>query len=147
MNSKSIFTLLLMYFSTLAIAQTTLPSTKEVHAQAENYMKLIVKGEILTAFNSLKPNWPISEAGVNGLADQTVEQLPLLNDTYGKLIGYEFVRSETLGNFAHIEFFVLKYEYSALRFYFSYYSPGKGWYLNSMMWDENWELLYKDKIK
>ena len=77
----------------------------------------------------------------------TAQQIPLLEDTFGPLKGFEFASSNTIGTFGHVENFVLKYEKNALRIYLIYYNSGNGWQVNSLLWDDRWDYLFDDTAK
>ena len=146
---KSLFSfIVIISFSGNSFAQVQkLQSVEEVHAQAEKAIELIAMSEFTAAFEMLKKYWPQPGYQVDGLKETTAQQIPLLEDTFGSLKGYEFVNSKTLGTFGHVENFVLKYEKNALRIYLIYYNSGNGWAVNSLLWDDRWDYLFDDKAK
>lgn len=146
---KKLFSLvLLVFFLGNSFAQTQkLQSLEEVHAQAEKAIELIAMSEFTTAFELLKKYWPQPGYQIDELKATTAQQIPLLEDTFGSLKGYEFVNSKTLGTFGLVENFVLKYEKNALRIYLIYYNSGNGWAVNSLLWDDRWDYLFDDIAK
>jgi hypothetical protein len=141
------FTLAIFIVGSLSAQTSSFKTTKEAHTFAEEMVKKIIAGQAITAFDAIKPYWPLDPSTISGLATTTAEQLPMLEDSYGKLMGYEFVGSETLGTSGHLENFIIKYEQSALRFYIVFYNGGTGWIVNSLSWDDSWDLLFKTKIQ
>jgi len=136
------------FVSTQIFAQTqTLENPAAAHTQATQITSMLVDQKYTEAFEILKKYWPLEGYQIDGLKETTAKQLPLLEDSFGKLLGYEFVRSETLGTFGHVEFFVLKYEKNALRLYLTYYNGGNGWLINSLQWDDRWDYLFLQPLK
>lgn len=126
---------------------TPLKTTKDAHKLSESVLQKIVDGQSEEAFNLLQPHWPLDAAQISNLGKTTAEQIPMLEEQFGKLVGYEFANSEQLGTFGYLEQYVLKYEQSALRFYIIYYNSGSGWLVNSLYWDDGWDKLFKSPLK
>lgn len=145
--------LVLILFATLllkavAVAQTQkIASVKEMHALTYKFTGLLFNGESAEAFDLLKPFWPQPAYQIDGLRETTAKQIKLIEDSFGKLEGYEFASAETIGTFGHVETFVLKYEKNALRIYIIYYNSGSGWIVNSLLWDDRWDYLFEHDLK
>ena len=146
---KFIFILMAAIFlSSTAIAQTQkIASAKEMHALTEKFTGLLFNQKSAEAFDLLKPYWPQPAYQIDALRETTAKQIKLLEDNFGVLLGYEFASSETIGNFGHVETFVLKYEKNALRIYIIYYNSGSGWIVNSLLWDDRWDYLFEHDLK
>ena len=136
----------LLTISSLSAQTKSFKSAKDAHTFAEGMVKQIIAGQTKEAFESIKPYWPLDAFTIDGLAETTSEQVPMLTETFGKITGYEFVGSETLGNSGHLETFLIKYQQSALRFYIVFYNSGDGWIVNSLSWDDKWDILFKTKL-
>ena len=144
---KLTFLLFALFVASNLSAQTkTFKTTKEAHAFADGMVKQIIGGQAKEAFEGIKPYWPLNEYTIDGLAQTTADQIPMLTETFGEITGYEFIGSETLGNSGHLETFLIKYQQSALRIYIVFYNGGEGWLVNSLSWDDKWDLLFKTKI-
>ena len=146
MKKLQLLVIALFALSSVSAQTASFKSTKEAHAFAENMVKQIIAGQSIAAFEAIKPYWPLDASTIDGLAKTTSEQIPMLEETFGKVTGYEFAGSETLGTSGHLETFLIKYEQSALRFYVVFYNGGNGWIVNSLSWDDNWDFLFKSKI-
>lgn len=125
----------------------SLGTLEEVHAQADSSVQLMIAGNYDRAFSRLKPFWPLSPYQIDGLKQTTATQFPMLEETFGKMVGYEFIKSESVGSFGHAEHFLIKYEKNALRLYMIYYNNGKGWMVNSLQWDDRWDLYFDIRTK
>jgi hypothetical protein len=148
MKNTIILMLASLFVSAQVFAQTkALENPAAAHAQATKVTSLLVEHKFTEAFDMLKDYWPLEGYQIDGLRQTTAKQIPLLEESFGKLLGSEFVRSETLGTFGHVEFFVLKYEKNALRLYFTYYNGGNGWLINSVQWDDRWDYLFLQPLK
>ena len=141
------FILIISFCGSLFAQIQKLKSVEEVHAQAEKSISLIAMSEFDEAFEMLKKYWPQPGYQIDGLKETTAQQIPLLEDTFGSLKGYEYVNSKTIGTFGHVENYVLKYEKNALRIYLIYYNSGNGWAVNSLLWDDRWDYLFDDTAK
>lgn len=142
-----LFALLFCSGTLLAQNTKTWATTTEVDAQVAQFMALVEKQEFATAFKDVKPYWPLAGSVVDDLANTTISQLSQLEGVYGKMVAAELVTTEKVGTFAYTVQYVLKYEYSALRFSFYYYNSGSGWLVNSVSFDEKWEIFFKGKYK
>lgn len=130
------------------VAQTQkLKTVADAHQQAEQVIGLIANSEVTEAFEILKKYWPQPSYQIDELSKTTAQQIPLLEDTFGPLRGYEFASSKSIGSFGHVENYVLKYEKNALRMYLIYYNNGSGWQVNSLLWDDRWDYLFDDSAK
>ena len=145
---KKFFLTTLLGLTVLAMQaqKATLKTTKEAHKLAETVMQQIVSGQSIQAFDTLKQYWPLDNLQIKNLGETTAEQIGMLEDQIGKLKGYEFVESETLGSFGYLEKFVIKYEQSALRLYIIFYNGGNGWMVNSVFWDDSWDVFFKSRL-
>ena len=126
---------------------TTIKTLKDVHKLSESVLQKIVEGQSENAFDLLQPHWPLDAAQISNLGKTTAEQIPMLEEQFGKVVGYEFVSSEELGTFGYLEQYVIKYEQSALRFYIIFYNSGSGWLVNSLYWDDGWDNFFKARLK
>ena len=137
-----------IFLASAAIAQTQkISSVKEMNTLTDTFTGLLFNQKSAEAFDLLKPFWPQPAYQIDALRETTAQQIKLIEDNFGVLLGYEFASSETLGSFGHVETYVLKYEKNALRIYIIYYNSGSGWIVNSLLWDDRWDYLFTHDLK
>ncbi len=130
--------------ATTAVASEVMPLQTEGDAAsfAEAAMERIVAGEYEAAFEALKSYWPMPEAEIDELATATASQRGNLVTRFGDSLGYELVRSETVGKVLLQLTYIEKTERHALRWIFLFYRPRDSWILNRVRWDDNTPALF-----
>lgn len=111
----------------------------EAQKLSKTTMEKIRNGNIGPAIDELGLYWPIPSSEVDEVREKTIQNLELVEQRYGFLIGAERIREEKISDFAYREIYILRYRNSALRFVFTYYKNKEGWLLNAFKWDESFE--------
>jgi hypothetical protein len=110
---------------------------------AESAMDSFVNGEFSKGVNLAKPYWPIRPVEVDGMANQLAQQWPMFEQRFGRSLGYEFLKSESIGD-SFVRFYYLhKFQNHAIYWVFSFYNPSEGWNINSIKYLDNLEVLFK----
>jgi hypothetical protein len=109
---------------------------------AGRFMRDVVEGKIVGAFDRVRPYFPIPQQEFEELASRTESQLRGSERDFGRMLGYKFVREERVKDFLIRFTFIIKHELTVTRWRFLYYKPEDGWLLNSLYWDDQVENLF-----
>ena len=107
-------------------------------------LERVMHEEYQAAFNDLRSVWLFSPGELDALLSTTVNQRTTVAERFGESLAYAFVRQETLaGSLLRLTYVELT-ERHALRWVFLFYKPGDTWTLNSVMWDDDVDALFKE---
>lgn len=114
----------------------TFQSETEAKQLTEKVMAQVAKGDLSTAFSTMKPYVVIPESEFQDLALQTKSQRDQFGTRYGRSIGYELVSEKRAGDSMLRFIYVEKTEKHALPWVFYFYKSPTGWVLNSFAWND-----------
>ena len=114
--------------------------TQDVCAIAANKF---VSGDMDGAFNALVPYWPLPKEEIEALAYQSKTQMGMVSGRFGQPLAAEYVRTETAGPSLVKHIFLLKHTKHALRMSCVFYKPAGSWLVNSVVWDDKPQELFK----
>lgn len=135
----------MLAITALAVVSSTaapLTSEKEAKELAEQFMNLIAKGSYHEAFDQVKSYWPIPAAEIDNMAYQTGEQLKMASERFGKLLGQEFIQSNSIGKSYIRYIYIQKFENHAARWMIVFYRPSTEWKVNLIYWDDKTHDLF-----
>lgn len=112
---------------------------------SENVMKNILKNDINSGVDLLRPHWGIEKIYIDKFLEESKKQLPNLSKKYGKDVGIEFIKTETIGKSFIRHTFLYKFEKHAVKWTFTFYISKDKWEVNNLNFDENLEPLYKER--
>ena len=115
--------------------------TKDLATKATNQFG---KEKIKEGFSLLKPHWPLPEAEIENLINQTEMQWSMVEKRFGKSIAVEFVREERIAESFIKYLFIQKFENHAIRWEIIFYKPRDTWKINMVKWDDKIHLLFSD---
>lgn len=104
------------------------------------------KGNYKKSVDVLRDNWPIPVAEIDNLVYQTESQMKLVMNRFGKKVGYDFVKTEKIGNSFIKHIYIAKFENHAIRLNYIFYKPENSWELNSFNWDDKVHLLFDSNL-
>ena len=140
MWSKSAVLVLALLAGNAAAAElTTGKQTQELCASAANKF---ATGDIDGAFELLATQWPLPREEILNLGYQSKSQLGMVSTRFGKALGAEFVRTDTVGTSLVRHVFLIKHENHALRMACVFYKPKAAWMVNSVVWDDKPQNLF-----
>ena len=126
-----------------ARATNTLESVDAVRALVQNAMDHVLKGDTFILFNQMTPYWPLPEGEISDLIVKTFEQRKVVLERFGKTVGIvpidERMVAETIFRITYVE----KFERHIIRWVFTFYRPGDGWMVNSVLWDDHVDALFQ----
>jgi len=111
---------------------------------AGSFMRDVVEGRIVGAFDRVRPYFPIPQQDFEDLVSRTESQLRGSERDFGRMLGYKFVREERVKDFLVRFTFIIKHELTVTRWRFLYYKPEDGWLLNSLYWDDQVKNLFDE---
>lgn len=115
----------------------------ETEAVSKNVMELFTKGDISEAFDLITPYWPLPYNEIEALEEKTLKYVNIIEQRFGKSIGFLRVKRETIKDIAIRETYIIRHKFHAMRVIFTYYRSDEGWLVNSFKWDDS----YTDEFK
>ncbi len=109
----------------------------------DEFMKMFAAGKIEKGFELLKPYSVIPEKEFTDAVNQSVNQLGLIGNRIGKIVGYELIREETVKDTLVKYTYIAKYEKHVIRCIFMFYRPGEKWIFNRFNFDDNVDELFR----
>jgi len=134
-------------FAVVVASSTAVPLTSEKDAKdlADKFMNLVGKGSYREAFDQVKLHWPLPAPEIDNMAYQTETQLKMVTERFGKLLGQEFIQSNSIGKSYLRYIYIQKFENHATRWMVVFYRPSKEWKVNAINWDDQTHELFKIK--
>jgi len=123
------------------VAADSFATLGEARKLTDQAVALFQREEIVTAYDVLKPYWPLQQVEIDSLANQTHTQWPLLKQRFGASIASEFVQElrggASLARFVYLQ----KFQHHAIRWVFTFYRPKDRWVINGVSFDDRLDLL------
>ena len=141
---KKTFTLavsILFYLAVNAQSQTMkdLNFVKKLSQETSEY---IANGDFATAADYIKPYWPMSEDDFKRFQIQATKSFKIISEGLGKSDSAVKINEQNLGEIVFREVYFIQFEESPLRIEYIYYKTPKGWIINSIKWDADFELEF-----
>lgn len=143
MKKQLISALLVLLSLNLSAQDKYLKDLSETQDLSNKVVSLFRENKVSNAFEELKVYWPLPENEINSLEEKTIKYLNLIDERYGKSIGILKVKNETISEIAVRETYLIRYEFTALRFIFTYYKNDSGWIINAFKWDDSFSEEFK----
>ncbi|PKQ62202.1 hypothetical protein BZG02_12855 [Labilibaculum filiforme] len=140
---KILFAVMAILFLQSTKAQTFLNSKDELSKHSEKVMNFLKDSEFQKAFTELQVYWPLPENEMKQLESQTIKQFNMVADRFGNIIGFDFIRDESIKDYAIKKIYVLRFEKHMIRVLFTYYKNNDGWILNGFKWDDQFDELFE----
>lgn len=127
-------------FSQSASATST-PSSQPT-AQAEKFFDLLSKGDVDEAYDSLLTGSEMYRLKPQEM-DNIKKQTSVMISSYGKILGFERIKTVTWGTCLVRYYYVVKSEKTPLTFYITYYLPekSKAWVVEGFKFNDNTSFL------
>ena len=118
-------------------------TTKEsTRALAEKFMSSLQTGEINESFKIIRSYMPIPDLEFANMTAKTEENLLYIEPRFGKLLGYELLKEDTIKEYMIRYIYVQKYEQHLLRWFFIFYKAQEEWLINVFYWDDKAQDLF-----
>lgn len=115
----------------------------ETHAFSEKIAQMFTENRVSDIFEALSSYWPMPQNEIDQIEEKTIKYINLIQDRYGKTLEYQWIKTESIQDFALRETYIIRFDKSALRIVFTYYRNNKGWLVNAFKWDE----LFAEEFK
>jgi hypothetical protein len=124
---------------TLILCSASVSPKTDYKKETETFLVSIIKGEVDKAYGELLSNSMLANKleEVKLLKEQTKTAVNL----YGKLIGYEPVKTQKYGNSIVRLVYVLKCERMPVIWEFYFYKAASDWKLTSIKFNDKYDLL------
>jgi len=109
----------------------------------DQVMVLLAANKVSAGFDLLKPHWLLSEKEFTDMAAKTEQLLSQISTRFGAMLGMEFVTSQHAGKSLLRHIYMQKFAKHVLRWQFTFYKPQGQWFLSSVRFDEQIDMLFK----
>jgi hypothetical protein len=108
-----------------------LKSPDDAVALSDNVMAQVASGDLRGGLEALKPYTVVPPAEFDAMIGQAELQQPMMHARFGKSIGHEIIRNDTVGQSLIQVVYLHRYESHATVWRFTFYRGSSGWVLNS----------------
>lgn len=119
------------------------PSGTEARRFADALVQQFLQARFAEAFDRARPYWPLPAAEIDGLIEQVRQQWPVVRRRFGRPMGTEFIREEAIGDSFLRYYYLHKFEHHAIYWRFDFYRPEGGWKINSILFLDTLDDLYR----
>lgn len=123
-------------------AQEYLSGKDQASQHTKKVMEYIANYNFNEAFSMLAKYWHLPQDEILQLESQASSQFEAVAERFGKVIGHDFIKGQTIKDFVLQETHVLRFEQHMIRFVFTYYRNNQGWILNGVIWDDQIDNLF-----
>ncbi|QHI69128.1 hypothetical protein [Tichowtungia aerotolerans] len=114
----------------------TVEDILELRDICDKIMGFVGDNDIESAFEEMKKYTILPESEMDGACEGTQKQLALLQNRYGKCIGYELVDEQLVSNSLVKFIYLAKCKNVPLVWRFIFYQSDGNWSLTSFVWDD-----------
>jgi hypothetical protein len=125
-----------------AAASADVLKTEDLSDFAGKVMVAASRGDLASAFATLKPYVRIPESELEALRAGTLSQRDMALTRFGKPVGHECYPIELRGQYLARITCIERTEKHALPWRFYFYRTPDGWTLNSFIWNDNLPSLF-----
>jgi len=135
-----IFYLLILVF--INLSATSLTSKEDVQNYTKNVIEHISKGEISKGFDLMAEITNIPLVEFKSIRNRYKLQLPIIKERFGKSIGYEYIKTSSIGNSLMKITYIQKFQKHMMVWNFYFYKPEKEWRLNAFYTVDKIEMVF-----
>ena len=112
-------------------------------ALADKMVGHFIKKEFTEGMAVAKPYWPLPKVELDNLIKKIEQQWPIVDQRFGKAVGSELVRTDTIGDSFVRYYYLHKFKNHAIYWKITFYKPEKYWVVNGVSFKDNLDILYK----
>ena len=116
---------------------------KETRNFSDQLVNQIISEKFQDTFNSAKPFWPMPEVEIDGIVNRINQQWPLVKQRFGKSVGIEFIRKESIGQSFIRYYYLHKFDNHAIYWRIDFYKPRDEWKMNGVIFLDSLDVLYE----
>ena len=145
--NRHLFLFLIMLFASVNLAfGDTLSNEQAARDLADKIMTKAASGDIVAAFELMKPYAAVSATEVDSAALKSKSEMEKFGAMYGEPIGYEFIDSKKSGESLLRLRYIEKCVKGPLAWVFYFYQTNRGWVMTTVLWnDEGFKGLFDNK--
>lgn len=140
---KYLISILIFAVSLSANAVESLSSKKEAQSLAKSVMESVSKDQFKDGLSKLRPYTVVPVAEFDVQMGQMDMQIPAIAKRFGKSIGYDFVKTEQLGESLIQYVYLQKFEKHVMVWRFIFYKPKDKWLLNTWYFNDQVKPLFR----
>lgn len=115
-----------------SISAAEMRSSDGAVALTDQAMKLFTSGDFRGGINLLRPYTIIQETDLASMVAQAEIQMPTMSARYGKSLGYELLRNDTVSDSLIQVVYLQRLEKQAVVWRFILYRGSNGWLINTL---------------
>jgi len=142
MNKIKLAMMGLLVVAPFCLALEGFKSVRATKQFSQDVITKIEQGAIAEVLQALKAHWPLAPKEVEDLLSPIAKQRETIATRYGRPLGIEFIKTQTVGHSLVRHFFIEKFEHHALRWQLDFYKPNKVWVVNGIYWDDKISEFY-----
>ena len=139
---RRVFLLITAILFAPGIAATELKGPDAVIALTDQAMQLVASGDFGGGINLLRPYTTAEARDLDSLVAQAEINMPTMIERYGKSIGYELLRNDTVGNSLIQVVYLQRLEKHAVVWRFILYRGSSGWMINTFNFEDDITLAF-----
>lgn len=112
-------------------------------ALSDRMMQRVAAGQVPEAFGLGSPHAILTKAKVDEFIAKVTQQQPSWETRFGKSIGYELLRNDTVGDSLLRTVFLQRFDKHAIVWVFVWYRGSPGWILNHFSYAEDSTVLFR----
>ena len=120
-----------------------LPSADAAVALSDRILQQIVAGRITEGFGLVLPHAVVTREQMDAFIAQVAKEQESWNERFGKSIGYELLRNDTVGDSMIRTLFLQRFDQHAIVWLFVWYRGSQGWVLNRFSFVEDSASLFR----
>lgn len=134
---RSILVLLVLAAASGFASAAELRDPDAAVALSEQIVSKASSGDLRAGFELARPYVVIPQSEFDAMLGQLELQLPVISARFGKSIGHELLRNDTVGGSLIQTIYIHKFEKHAMVWRFVFYKNDKGWVLNSFKYADD----------
>lgn len=128
----------------IATAQTKFLAEPDIRKAAESMVGSVAAGNAAGAWKVLRPLSVLPASEFDVFEAQYGNQEAQIRQRFGAPLGYEYVRTEKVGNSIQRLLFVMRFEKAPMRWLLVFYRTEKGWVSTDFKFDGNVQALFPE---
>ena len=129
MRLAALFLTAILFAPSISAAEMRSPDA--VVALTDQAMQHITSGDFREGINLLRPYTTAQKIDLDSMVAQAEINMPTMIERYGKSIGYELLRNDTVGNSLIQVVYLQRLERHAVVWRFILYRGSNGWLINT----------------
>jgi hypothetical protein len=114
----------------------------KARALADDAVALFKEEKFREGYGLLEPYWPLEPTEISNLAEQTLQQWPIVRERFGTAVATEFVSEAIVADSFARYVYLHKFQNHAIRWIFTFYKANDTWVVNGVSFDDNIDLLF-----